>query len=58
LLSFYLKLLNFCSSFYSLFLSFYVFISRVFGVFSHERLKSSTKVEDETSSMITPILLS
>jgi hypothetical protein len=27
----------------------------VFSVFSHERLKSSTKIEDETSSMITAI---
>jgi hypothetical protein len=30
----------------------------LFGVLSHERLKSSTKVEDETSSMIAPTFLS
>jgi len=43
-----------------LFVSFYYydFISKLLGVFSHERLKSSTNVEDETSSMITPSLLS
>jgi Na+-transporting methylmalonyl-CoA/oxaloacetate decarboxylase gamma subunit len=37
---------------------YYDFISRLLGVFSHERLKSSTKVDDETSSMITSSLLS
>jgi hypothetical protein len=37
---------------------FHVFITSLFGVFSYERLKSSTKVDDETSSMITLTFMS